>query len=205
MTYIFNDLVKYSDFQIYELDKIDISAANFSNREFPSLYKQSKEESAKELKANLIEFIYSIKGRKLIIYDLEGKRYSLGVLNRIQVKTVNLFNAIYDELKIDNPEIKPLPTLPSEIEYKEIEVSKEILKTYTGKYGSKEKDTVNVILENEQLYIDNNSRKNKVFPYEKDKFFVKDFFGQIQFNKVKGEITGFTLNAYGKYDYQKLN
>lgn len=205
MAYIFNDLVKYSDFQIYELDKIDITAAHFSNREFPSLYKQSKEESAKELKSNLIEFIYSIKGRKLIIYDLEGKRYSLGVLNRIKEKTVNLFNAIYDELKINNPEIKPLPTLPSEIEYKEIEVSKEKLKTYTGTYVSKEKDTVNIILENEQLYLSDNSRKNKVFPYEEDKFFVKDHPAEFQFIKAKGNIIGFTLKSNGEYDFKKLD
>ena len=116
MNFIFNDLIKYNDFQIYELDKIDMSAAFLSSREFPSLYKKSEEEAAKELKSNLVEFIYSIKGRKLILYDLDGKRYSLEFLNRYKAKTINLFNAIYNELKITNPQIKPLPTLPSKIE-----------------------------------------------------------------------------------------
>ena len=113
MSYIFNNLVKNTDFYLYEQDKIDMSSTFSTTREFPSLYKQSEEDSEKELKSNIIEFIHSIKGRNLVLYDLGDKRYSLEVLNGIQGKTTNLLKSIYDELKIYDPKIDPLPTLPS--------------------------------------------------------------------------------------------
>ena len=68
----------------------------------------------------------------------------------------------------------------------------------------KEKDTLNGILEDEQLYISNDLTKIKFFPYEHDAFFVKEFLGQILFNTEQGNIKGFILNSYMKYDYEKL-
>ena len=50
---------------------------------------------------------------KKVLYDFDGKKYSLGLLNRIQGKTTHLLESIYDELKIRDPQIKPLPVLPS--------------------------------------------------------------------------------------------
>jgi hypothetical protein len=108
MNYIFNDLVKRQNFYFYEQDEID-----FSRREFPSMYKESQEESEIALKSNIIKYVYSIKGKNLIAYDLNGKRYSLRLLSGFQEKTTSLLKAVYDELKIYNPELEPLPTLPS--------------------------------------------------------------------------------------------
>ena len=115
INYIFNDLIKRTDFYLYEQNKIDIMS-NYSNQKFPSLYNQSEEELEKEFKTNTIGFIQSIKGRNIVIYNLGGKKYSLSLLNGFKQKTTTLLKAIYDELKIYDPKIKSLPTLPSEVE-----------------------------------------------------------------------------------------
>ena len=94
------------------------------------------------------------------------------VLNLIQEQSVTLLKSMYKDLKIQNPQIEQLPLLPSEIDFTEIEVSKEKLKTYTGKYLTKLKDTLSVILEDKLLYVDSDdSDKIQIFPYAEDKFF----------------------------------
>tara|TARA_R110001632_G_scaffold43376_1_gene109924 strand:+ start:79323 stop:79697 length:375 start_codon:yes stop_codon:yes gene_type:complete len=121
-------------------------------------------------------------------------------------ESVTLLKLIYQDLKIQNPQIEPLPLLPSEIDFKEIEVSKEKLKTYTGKYLTKLKDTLNVILEDKHLYIGtDDSDTVQIFPHAEDKFFTEDFFGQIEFNKENGIVISFTLENNGKFDYKKLD
>jgi len=99
ISYIFNDLVKRQNFYFYEQDKLDVNKINFGRREFLSMYKESEEESETTLKSNIVEYVYSIKGKNVISYDLNGKRYSLRVLNDFQKKTTSLLKAVYDELK----------------------------------------------------------------------------------------------------------
>tara|TARA_R110001632_G_scaffold213658_1_gene340069 strand:+ start:946 stop:1797 length:852 start_codon:yes stop_codon:yes gene_type:complete len=113
MNFIFNDLVKRTNFYFYEQNKIDINSLYSTNREFPSLYNQTEEESERELKSNIVEFIYSIKGKNLVMYNLNGKKYSLKLLIYFQQETIKLLKAVYDELKTYNPKINPLPTLPA--------------------------------------------------------------------------------------------
>jgi hypothetical protein len=113
MRFVFNNLEKNINYYSYQQNKIDFSSFFSSSREFPSMYKKSEKETTKELKSNLVKFIQSNKGRGIVLYDLEGKRYSLTALNSIQGKTTNLLKSIYDELKIYDPQITPLPTLPS--------------------------------------------------------------------------------------------
>jgi hypothetical protein len=115
INYIFNDLLKRTDFYLYEQNKIDLTSY-YTNQKFLSLYNQSEEELEKEFKTNTIGFIQSIKGRNIVIYNLSGKKYSLSLLNRFKQKTTTLLKAIYDELKIYDPKIKSLPTYPSEVE-----------------------------------------------------------------------------------------
>ena len=188
MSYIFNDLVKRQNFYFYEQDKIDRSG-----QEFPSMYKESEEESEITLKSNIVEYVYSIKGKNLISYDLNGKRYSLRVLSSFQKITTNLLKAIYDELKIHDPQIEPLPTLHSEI--KEITLSQDILKNYIGTYKGESYNLI-VLIEDMRIYVElPDGRKQEVFPYEEDKFFSKSAIVKIQFNKEKGEIKSLTLNG----------
>ena len=115
INYIFNDLVKRQVFYVYEQNKIDFSRTD-SNQKLPALYNQSEEELEKEFKINTIDFIQSIKGRNIVLYDLGGKAYSLSILNSFKQKTTTLLKAIYDELKIDDPKLEPLPSFESENE-----------------------------------------------------------------------------------------
>ncbi len=203
MNFIFENFDEYSHYLNYEQEVIDFTSIDY---EFPSLYSQTKEELDSVNRINRIKFITSIKGRNLILGDLDRKRYSLGVLNRMQEQSVKFLKSIYNELKIQNPKIEPLPLLPTEIDFKEIEVSKELLKTYIGKYLSKSKDSMNIILEGTSLFVEvNNFPNTKIFPYEEGKFFVKDFFAQIEFKSENGKITSLSASRDRKIDYKKLD
>jgi hypothetical protein len=188
ISYIFNDLVKRQNFYFYEQDKID-----FGSRKFPSMYKESEEESVTALKSNIVEYVYSIKGKNVISYDLNGKRYSLRVLSGFQKKTTSLLKVIYNELKIYDPQIEPLPTLHSEI--KEITLSQDILKNYIGTYKGEGSNLI-LLIEDMRIYVElPDGRKQEVFPYEEDKFFSKSAIVKIQFNKEKDEIKSLTING----------
>jgi len=199
MNYIFDDLIKRQNFHIYEQDKID-----FSRREFPSMYKVSEEESEIALKSNIVKYVFSIKGGNIISKNLGGKRYSLRVLSQFQKKTTNLLKAIHDELNIYDTQIKPLPTLPSEMDFKEITLSQDILKNYIGTYKA-DNDLI-VLIEDMRIYFEHtNGIKTELFPYEEDKFFIKEASVIIQFNKQKGKIIGFTTTINReKIDYKKI-
>ena len=189
----------------YEQELIDYTSKNY---EFPALYSQSKQALDSVNRINIINYITSLKGRNLVLSDLGNKRYALGVLNGMQERSVKLFKSIYKELKIQNPKMEPLPLIPSEIEFKKIELSKELLTTYTGKYLTETKDTLNVILDDKQLYVEaKNSEKGEIFPYAEDKFFVEDYFVQIEFNREKGRITSFTTFQGEKkiFNFKKLD
>jgi hypothetical protein len=203
ISFVFEAFKDYQHYLVYDQEAIDLFLNDY---EFTSLYNLQKEALDSINRIKRINFITSIKGRNLILMDLDRKRYSSRVLNSMQEKSVNLLKSIYAELKTQNPKMKPLQLLPSEIDFKEIEVSKEKLKTYTGKYLTKLKDTLSVILEDKLLYVDSDdSDKIQIFPYAEDKFFVEDFFAQIEFNKENGIIISFTLNGNGKFDFKKLD
>ncbi len=192
MGYMYNDFVKKRNFYYYEQDEIDISTVDFS-REFPSLYKESEKESEIAIKSNIAKYIYSIEGRNIIIEDLNGKRYSLRVLSDFKEQTKNLLKTIYDELKIYDPQIEPLPILHSDI--KEIKISQDILKNYIGTYKVEDYDLI-VLMEDMRIYIElPDGRKEEILPYEEDKFFLKSVVLKLQFNKDKGKIKSLTING----------
>jgi hypothetical protein len=202
MSFIYENTKQYSHYLTYEQEIIDF---RLNEVEFPTLYSQPKETRDSINRLNRINFITSIKGRHLILQDLEQRRYSLQVLNGMQKQSVKFLKSIYAELKILNPKMEPLPLLPTEMDFKEIDVSTKVLKTYTGKYLTESKDTLNVIQEGKRIYVEFDSKKTEIFPYEEDKFFMKDFFAPIEFNKEEGKITSFTLSNNGKFDFKKLD
>jgi hypothetical protein len=194
---------EYSHYLAYVEESIDYSHKDY---EFPSLYNQSKPSLDSVNRINRIKYITSLKGRNLILDDLDRKRYAMRTLNLMLERSVTLLKSIYQDLKIKNPQIDPLPLLPSEIDFVEIKVSKELLKTYTGKYLTKSKDTISIILEDKHLYVgSDDSDTVQIFPYAEDKFFIEDFFGQIEFNKENGIVISFALDNNGKFDYKKLD
>ena len=189
MEHIHNDFLKNRNYYYYEQDEIDFSTVEFS-REFPSLFKESEI----AIKSNIVKYIHSIKGRNIIFDDLNRKRFSLGKLSDFQKRTANLLKAIYDELKIHDPQIKPLQTLHSEI--KEITLSQGILKNYIGTYKGESYDII-VLIEDKRIYFEfPNGTKDEVFPYEVDKFFSKSDLVKIKFKKKKGKIKSLTVTEY---------
>jgi hypothetical protein len=204
ISYIFNDFVKRQNFYFYEQDKLDVIKISYGRREYLSMYKESEEESDTTLKSNIVEYVYSIKGRNIIMDDLNGKRYSLRVLNDFQKETTSLLKAVYDELRNYNPQIDPLPILPSEMEFKEITLSQDILKNYIGTYKGESYNII-VLIEDMRTYFEfPNGARQEIFPYEEDKFFQKSASLLIQFNKEKGEFSSFTANRNGKEEFVKL-
>lgn len=115
INYLFNELVQQENFYAYEQNKIDVIHIS-SNRKFPILYNQTEEALDKEFKTNTIDFIQSIRGRNMMLHNFEGQKYSLSLLSRFKQKTSTLLKAVYDELKIYEPNIKPLPAFPLEVE-----------------------------------------------------------------------------------------
>jgi hypothetical protein len=204
MIFTFEKYDEYSNYLAYMEESIDYTSKDY---EFPSLYSQSKEALDSINRINRINYIISLKGKNLIINDLDRKRFTLRTLNTIQEQSVTLLKSIYQELKIQNPQMEPLPMLPTEIDFEEIELPKEVLKTYTGKYQSNNsKWKFIVLLEDTHLYLNpDDSEKTEIFPYAKDKFFVKDFFAHIEFNREKGEITSITFDNNGKGNAKKVD
>ena len=203
MVFIMEKYNLYSNYLTYEQAAIDYTTENY---EFPSLYSQSKQAQDSVNRINRINYITSIKGRNLILNELDIKKYALTTLSNMQEQSVKLLKPIYDDLKIQNPQIDPLPLLPTEIDFKEIEVSKELLKIYTGKYLSNSEDSINITLEDMHLYAEfGSSTKIEILPYEEDKFFAKNLFIQIEFNKENGEVTSFNRVFNGKSNYKKLD
>lgn len=205
MVWVFEALKKYIDYYKYQQDAIDYGFDASDKIKFPALYNQSIEELKNEKRIKSIEFIKSIKGRMLILDDLSKKTYSLSVLKGFKTSTLNLLESIYGELKIYDPQIKPLPTLPSEVDFKEITLSQDVLKNYIGKYQIEGNYVLTVLIENMHIYFQVGDRtKIEIFPYEEDKFFLKTIFAQIQFNKEKGKIVSLTVDRNGKTDAIKL-
>lgn len=194
---------EYSHYLNYEQEIIDFQTGE---TEFPALFSQPQTVRDSINRINYIKFITSVKGRNLILNDLSQKRVASQTLNRILRQSVKFLKAIYAELELQDPQLEPLILLPTERDFKEIKVTKDILKTYTGKYVVKSNDTIEIILEDERIYFElNSSEKFEIFAYEEEKFFAKDLFAQILFNKEKGKVTSFYFSSKKKSYFKKLD
>lgn len=194
MIYINTKLVRRVMFYTYEQDKIDFATSSVEEREFPSLHKQSEEASHQELKLNIIEFLYSTKGKNIVKDDLSGKRYSLEVLNNFKQATITLFKAIYKELKAHGLQKGPF-LFPSDIDFKEIQLSKDVLENYVGVYQG-DGGTINVIVEDMHLYVDwSNGYKIEIKTYENNRFIMINPIAVVEmlFNKEKGAIVSISF------------
>lgn len=204
ISYLFNDLIRRENFYFYEQDKLDAYKIHFGRREFLSMHKESEEEYETKLKSNIIEYVHSIKGKNVISYDLNSKRYSLRVLNEFQDKTTSLLKAVYDELKNYNPQIDPLQILPSEMNFNEITLSQDILKNYIGTY-KRESDSIIVLIEDMRIYFEfPDGTRQEIFPYEEDKFLLKNPSALIHFQKEKGEVKNLITKRSKNYEFIKI-
>jgi hypothetical protein len=208
MDYVFEELRKYLDYFFYQQDEIDYNFfyEGFEQFEFPALYTQSDERLRNETRINSIQFITSNKGRMLVLFDLDNKRYSLRVLNRFKSATQNLLEEINEEVKSYNPQIEPLSELPTDADFKEIIVAPSILKEYVGTYRSEADNEFKILEEESYLFLHfKNRRGEAMIPTAKDRFFIDNFFAVIQVNRKEGNIISIVLNYKGKLiDYLKI-
>lgn len=190
---------KHLDFLNSKQDAIDFSFNPKEEFEFAALYKQSRKELNNQNRINSIKFITSIKGRMLIIKDLNEKKSLLWFMKYYSETAQELIEMIYDELKNNNPQIEPLFLFPSQVDFNKITLSKDALIKYVGKYKSEDNGDIIVSTEGKRIYVEFvNGSTLEVFPFEKDKFFHDSFFFHIQFNKDKGKIIGLTQNSGGR-------
>ncbi|MDP5093472.1 MAG: hypothetical protein NWQ17_09175 [Polaribacter sp.] len=208
MAYVFEELKKYLDFFQFQQNDIDLSDrfSNTTEFEFPALYNQSKEEFNKENTRHKVDFIMSTQGRNLVLNDLSNKKYSLRRLVRFKKQTQQLLEAIYEELKSKNPDLEPLPEFPTEEEYKEIKLSKEIMLNYVGTYKSEENDVVEIRYDqnNQQLTFQYNSNGAlELLPLEENRFFIKNYYTDVYFKKEADKIIGFSSTRNGEIDFKK--
>jgi len=102
-----------------------------------------------------------------------------------------------------NDKVTSLPSLAKQ-EFIKIELTKEVLKSYTGKYKLSPKFMIDITLEGRSLYAKATGQpKVKLFPYKKDSFFLKVIYAQVKFNTKKNVPIGLTLvqgenKKYGK-------
>ena len=168
--------------------------------EFPALYKQSPEEVSITNRKNSIKFITSIKGRMLILDDLDNKRYALTVLTSFKARTQSLLESIYKELKSKNPEIETLPEFPKDEDFKESPVTTELLKKFVGAYQSNNKVTINILIKNNKIYIgsDKNRDQLEMIYTGEDAFFIKHYYNVVRFNKKNDKIVSFNIITNGE-------
>ncbi|MDF0717406.1 hypothetical protein PY092_14675, partial [Muricauda sp. 334s03] len=207
LAYLFEELKKYQDYFKYQQDYFD----GYPVEKFPSLVNETKEEHDSLNRLGLIKFATSAKGRKLIISDLGSKQYALTGLEYFQGATVALLNAVYNELKQQDPTIDPLPELPQEFNFKAIELPEDTLKQYVGKYESTKENYVLIAFENKKLFLSyynedgGNIPNNEILPYEMDKFYIEKYFQHVYFNRDKGKIKSLAFNQKGEKEYQKID
>ena len=200
LEYIFEELRKYLDYFQYQQDAIDYNFLKSAEFEFPALYKQSPEEVSITNRKNSIKFITSIKGRMLILDDLDNKRYALTVLTSFKARTQSLLESIYKELKSKNPEIETLPEFPKNEDFKESPVTTELLKKFVGAYQSNNKVTINILIKNNKIYIgsDKNRDQLEMIYTGEDAFFIKHYYNVVRFNKKNDKIVSFNIITNGE-------
>lgn len=100
-----------------------------------------------------------------------------------------------------NKNIKNLPSLAKK-DFTEINLEKEILTKYIGKYQLSKKFIINITLENKKIYAQATGQpKIRLFPYNKNNFFIKVIYAQIKFKIQKNKTIGLTLFQGGKEKY----
>ncbi len=113
-------------------------------------------------------------------------QYELSAIGDLALKLLN-----------NETDIKALPSFAKEV-FNEIQLPEEVLETYTGIYQIAPEISVTITKEGPQLYAQVTGQDVfKIFASEKDKFFFKVVFAQIQFNYENGKIISLTIIQNG--------
>jgi hypothetical protein len=84
-------------------------------------------------------------------------------------------------------------------DFEEIEVAKEVLSKYLGKYELQPGFILEIILEGSQLYVlPTGQQRQALFAYEENKFFLRMINAQVEFNFEDDKVVSLTLHQNGE-------
>jgi len=90
-------------------------------------------------------------------------------------------------------------------DFKEIQLSKEEITKYLGKYELQPGFILSVFYEDDHLYTQATGQdKFEIFASGDNKFFTKDFSAQIEFNMENEEVVGATIIQNGENEAKKI-
>ena len=90
-------------------------------------------------------------------------------------------------------------------DFEEIEVAKEVLSKYLGKYELQPDFILEIILEGSQLYVlPTGQQRQELFAYEENKFFLKTVNAQVEFNFEDDKVVSMTLHQNGEHKAPKI-
>lgn len=101
--------------------------------------------------------------------------------------------------------VEPLPSLAKR-KFEEIQLTKEVLKKYTGTYQLTPQFSIIITHDGTSLYAQaTGQNKHEIFAYEENKFFSKAVDAQLVFNTENGITTALTLLQNGKTEGKKID
>jgi D-alanyl-D-alanine-carboxypeptidase/D-alanyl-D-alanine-endopeptidase len=124
------------------------------------------------------------------IYIASNTNKVRGILEAISNLSLKFLNG-------DN-NIKPLESFARKV-FEEIKLSENVLKKYLGIYEFSPDFIVSVTQEGTHLYAQATGQEEfELFPYGKDKFFLKAVYAQVKFNIRNEKVIGLTLFQNGE-------
>ena len=141
-------------------------------------------------------FFVAEKNSKRGIYiaaNASNSHKTLGIIANLALKLLN-----------GDKNIKPLPTLAKKV-YKEIELTEELLKKYSGKYQIAPSFFIEITKKGKQLFGQATGQgKFEMFAYEQNKFFLKVVDAKVYFHIRDGKVKGLTFFQNGKTNGIKI-
>ena len=195
--YLRGFLFKDADFFTYTQKKIDLTS-DFSNLEFPSLYKEDVITEKKFQQKNIAEFIQTPQGRALVLKQLQRTRSAKDRVRNLQSASARLLYLIFDELKKNNPKLDFKPTIPNLYITKELQLTDSELSKFVGTYQLPKNNFLQISIENSKLYgRDNASPKIELRASSKNTFYLDWMNEKVIFTVEKDSVVSLTTSYAG--------
>ncbi|WKK66499.1 DUF6090 family protein [Lutimonas zeaxanthinifaciens] len=200
MEYAFDRLIEYESYLYYDQSYFRYNSDIPDLEEYGTLFGMSESELQSEQREGILNYINSVTGQNLIMDDLQSKKSALERIEYYLLRSINLLQVIYKELKKYDPTTPPLPTFPEGYFFKRIELPRTSLENFTGTYRFESQnidsplESFNIILDNGCLYLKLNDQIIlEIFPYEESKFSGFSEFFQVWFAYDNNQVIGAEL------------
>jgi CubicO group peptidase (beta-lactamase class C family) len=131
------------------------------------------------------------------IYIVSNSHRVWDILEAISNLSLKLLNG--------DDNIEPLVSFARKV-FEEIKLSENVLKEYLGVYQFSPTFFVSITQEGTHLYAQATGQKKfELFPYDKDKFFLKVDYAQVKFNIRNEKVIGLTLIQNGESAAVKID